>query len=242
MTDLSERQRQLLKAIIELYVKTGEPVSSELIEKKYNLGVSPATIRNEMVKLTDSGFLKQPHTSAGRTPTSMGFRLYITQLMHEKEVPVIDEVTIRQKVFDSRKQLDQMVQEATRTLAKKCGTLALSVNGENVYYCGAAHMLDLPEFYDIDVTRFVLSMFDEISLLHQVVKKAQGSDPVHVIFGEETEFEYLRPTSFAFLNYNGENDNNIIGVIGPNRLNFPVILPYLRYVGEVLAEAWEAGK
>ena len=83
MSDLTDRQRQLLKAIVEAYVKAGEPVGSEYIEKTFNLGVSPATIRHEMVHLTEMGYLKQLHTSAGRTPTSMGFRLYITELMKE---------------------------------------------------------------------------------------------------------------------------------------------------------------
>lgn len=235
--DLSERQKQLLKSIIELYVKTGEPISSELIEKNYHIGVSPATIRNEMVKLTDSGFLKQPHTSAGRVPTSMGFRLYIGELMKEKEMSVMDEVLIRQQVMDVRTHFDRMVQEATKALAKRCNTLALSINDGEVYYTGAARILDLPEFYDIDVTRFILSMFDEGNILQQVVGLAQGTDPLHVVFGEETGYEYLRPTSFAFLNYGHEDGGNIIGVVGPDRLNFPVVIPYLRYVGEVLNEA-----
>lgn len=238
MIDLSERQKQLLKAVIELYVKNGEPIASDAIEKNYNLGVSPATIRNEMVRLTDAGFLTQPHTSAGRTPTSSGFRLYITELMKEKEMSVVDEVNIRQQVMDARSQLNRMVQVATKALAKKCGTLALSVYGGEVYYTGAANMLDLPEFFDIDVTRFVLSMFDEFSILQQVINKAQGDDSLHIIFGEETGFEYLRPTSFAFVNYSiGSPHEGLIGVIGPDRLNFPVVIPYLKYVAEVLTEA-----
>lgn len=238
MTELSERQKQLLIAIIELYVKTGEPVSSEAIEKYHTLGVSPATIRNEMVRLTDAGFLKQPHTSAGRIPTAMGFRLYIHDLMKEKQVPIVDEVSIRQQLLDTRTEFDRMVQTATRALAKKCGTLALAINGNEIYYSGAANILDLPEFYDIDVTRFVLSMFDELSILQRVLNQAQGPEPLHIIFGEETDYEYLRPTSFAFLNFDaGSTRQGVIGVIGPNRLNFPVIIPYLRYIGSVLSEA-----
>ncbi len=238
MTDLSERQKQLLKAVIELYVKTGEPVASDAIEKNYDLGVSPATIRNEMVRLTDGGFLKQPHTSAGRTPTALGFRLYIGELMKEKELPVVDEVNIRQQVMDARSEYNNMIKTATRALAKKCRTLAISVNDNDIYYAGAANILDLPEFYDIDVTRFVLSMFDELPILQQVLDKAQGSEPLHVIFGEETDFEYLRPTSFAFVNFdNLSGHQGVIGVIGPDRLNFPLVLPYLRYVGGVLTEA-----
>lgn len=238
MSDLSERQKQLLKEIIESYVKTGEPVSSDSIEKASSLGVSPATIRNEMVTLTEMGFLKQPHVSAGRVPTTMGFRLYINELMKEKEMPIVDEVNIRQKMMDSRSHFDKMVHVATKALSDKCGTLAIAINGDDVYYTGAANILDLPEFFDIDVTRFVLSMLDESAILEKVIGLAKGSDPLHIIFGEETEYEYLIPTSFAFLNFEtGREDNGVIGVVGPNRLNFPVILPYLRYVGEVLSEA-----
>lgn len=238
MSDLTERQKLLLKAIIELYVKGGEPISSDLVERSYDLGVSPATIRNDMVHLTEEGFLKQPHTSAGRTPTAMGFRLYISELMKEKEMPIVDEVAIKQQLMEEMTRFDKMVQCATRALAKKCGTLALSVNEGDLYYSGAANILDLPEFFDIDVTRFVLSMFDEFPLLDQILKKAQGAEPLHILFGEETGYEYLAPTSFAFLNFeNRSGGQGVIGVFGPNRLNFPLVLPYLRYIGDVLSQA-----
>jgi heat-inducible transcriptional repressor len=238
MTDLTTRQQALLKAVIELYAKTGEPVASEAVERTCDLGVSPATIRIEMCKLTESGFLKQPHTSAGRVPTALGFRLYISDLMKTKDLPVLDEVTIRQQVLDQKSQFNRMIQAATKALAKKSGTLALAVSDGDVYYAGAANILDLPEFFDIDVTRFVLSMFDEYSILQQIIGMAHGSDPLHIIFGEETEFEFLKATSFTFLDYQcPSGQSGIIGVLGPNRLNFPIVIPYLRYIGEVLAEA-----
>ena len=84
MENLTTRQIQILKAIIEEYIETAAPVGSEMLDKKYNLGISPATIRNEMVRLTSLGYLKQPHTSAGRIPTSMGMKFYVDQLMEEK--------------------------------------------------------------------------------------------------------------------------------------------------------------
>lgn len=236
--NLTDRQRQLLKAIIELYAKSGEPIGSESVEKTYDLGVSPATIRHEMASLTDLGFLKQPHTSAGRIPTSIGFRLYINELMKEKDVPVIDEVTIKQKLLERRQIFDDMVKEATRALAQKCGMLALSVLDEEgeIYYCGAANILDIPEFYDIDVTRFVLSLFDQFPTLQQIIGKAQGEDPIHVIFGDETEFEHLRPTGFAFIRFDSPQRPGVIGVIGPARMNFPMVFPYLRYVSGILSQ------
>ncbi|MDO8429623.1 MAG: hypothetical protein Q7S88_03265 [Candidatus Daviesbacteria bacterium] len=238
MGDLNDRQRLLLKSIIELYVKSGDPVASDLIEKTYDLGVSPATIRNEMVRLTELGYLKQPHTSAGRAPTPLGFRFYIAELMLEKDLPIMDEVTIKQQVMDCRSHFSRMVQAATRALSKKSGMLALAFVNEEVYYTGASNILDLPEFYDIDVMRFVLSLFDETLILQQIINKAQGEGTLHIIFGEETGYEYLRPTSFAFLDFNiSPQRSGIIGVIGPDRLNFPVVIPYLKYMGQVLREA-----
>ena len=80
MAELTERQIKILKAVIEEYIESGEPVGSAVLEKKYELGISPATIRNEMAKLIKNGYFKQPHTSAGRIPTKDAFRFYINQL------------------------------------------------------------------------------------------------------------------------------------------------------------------
>ena len=81
---LTARQTQILKSLIDEYIETAVPVGSDALEKKYNLGVSPATIRNEMVALTKLDFLRQPHTSAGRIPTPLAMKFYIDQLMEEK--------------------------------------------------------------------------------------------------------------------------------------------------------------
>src|SRR3990167_9214478 len=102
MYELTDRQIKILKAIIEEYIETAEPVGSETLDKKYNLGVSPATIRNEMVRLTKTGFLKQPHTSAGRAPTPVALKLFVSQLMHVKELSVADEVSVKQKILDHK--------------------------------------------------------------------------------------------------------------------------------------------
>src|ERR1051326_4384465 len=127
-SQLTDRQKDLLKAIVELYVKEGEPVGSENVEKAYNLGVSPATIRNEMVKLTELGYLKQPHTSAGRVPTSLGYRVYISDLMKEKELPVSAEVSIKQNLWQQRYEQNRLLKEAVRGLASKLRVLALAVS------------------------------------------------------------------------------------------------------------------
>jgi len=98
MNSLTSRQTQILKVIIDEYIETAEPVGSDSLEKKYNLGVSPATIRNEMSLLTKSGYLKQPHTSAGRVPTSGAMKFYVDQLMEEKQMSLTDEVKAKKEI------------------------------------------------------------------------------------------------------------------------------------------------
>ena len=83
--ELDERKKKVLKAIIKTYMETGEPVGSRTISKYTDLNVSSATIRNEMSDLTELGYIIQPHTSAGRIPSDKGYRLYVDELMKEKE-------------------------------------------------------------------------------------------------------------------------------------------------------------
>lgn len=242
--DLTERQRDLLKAIVESYVKSGEAVGSETIDKGFNLGVSPATIRNEMVRLTEMGYLKQPHTSAGRIPTSIGYRIYIQELMKEKELPVAAEVQMKQVMWQRRHKENLLMREAVKALAYRCQTLALAVSDEDeLYYAGASYVLDYPEFEDIDVTRFVLSLFDEFPTLQAILGKAVGADPLHVLFGEELGIESLMPTGFVFCRFKRTPEHakgGIIGIIGPARMNFPVVLPYVKYTASILEQALRA--
>ncbi len=239
MADLTERQQALLKAIVEEYIEVAEPVGSEVIERKYELGVSPATIRIEMGKLTDMGYLRQPHTSAGRTPTSMGMKFYIAQLMKEKAMPVSAEVSIKEQMWQERYKREKIVKEAVCALAKRLDMMGLAIDefGE-VYFAGAANILDWPEFYDIDVTRFVLSLFDQNPKLQEIIGRAVGTDPVHILFGEDMEFEYLRQISFVFTKYEAPKEKGgIVGVLGPARMNFPLVLPYVKYVSSLLSES-----
>ncbi len=239
MVDLTDRQRALLKAIVEEYIESAEPVGSEVIERKYNLGVSPATIRIEMSKLTEAGYLRQPHTSAGRAPTSMGMRFYIAELMKEKTLPITAEVSIREKMMANRYKQERLIKEAVASLANRCDMLGMAIDDEGVvYYAGTANILDWPEFYDIDVARFVLSLFDENPRLSEIIGKAVGPDPIHILFGEDMEYESLSSTGFVFTRYEFAPDNGgVVGVIGPARMNYSLVLPYVKYVRNLICEA-----
>lgn len=237
MINLTPRQTQILKALIEEYIETAEPVGSQTLEKKYSLGISPATLRNEMVKLTEAGYLKQPHTSAGRAPTPVALKYYIKELMKPKELSVADEVAVKEKIWDYRTKFDRLMKEATKTLAEKTKTLGLTTTDEgDIYYAGTANILDMPEFYDIDLTRTVLSMLDSFDYWHNLFERAiESDDPIHILLGEELG-ELLSPCGFVYTHYNVGPRHGAIGVIGPARLDYPYIIPVVRYFGTLINE------
>lgn len=238
MTDLTERQIQILKAIIEEYIETAREVGSGALEKKYNLGVSPATIRNEMTKLTEKGYLKKLHTSAGRTPTPIALKFYVHELMQPKKLSVADEVAVKEKIWDYRMEFGKFLKETVRELARRTQSLALAtVDTGDIYSAGMANILDIPEFYDIDLTKTVLSLLDEFDYWQKLVERAiEGEDLTHLLLGADLGMEYLEPCGFVYIHYEIPPRKGAIGVVGPARLDYSRIIPTLEYFGSLINE------
>lgn len=235
--ELSERQKNLLRSIIEKYIETGEAVGSETIEKEASLGVSPATIRNEMVRLTNFGYLRQPHTSAGRIPTSVGLKFFVDQLMEERALSLKDEVAIKEELTEQNPRFDKLLHHVAVVLADHTHSLALATDEEgSIFPSGMANILDIPEFYDIDITRTVLSMIDRAEMLQNVFGQLSPEDQIKIIFGDELNVPFLEPCGFVFTRYQSPSHNGILGVIGPSRLNYPSIIPTMRYFSQILSE------
>ena len=114
MSDLSERKMKILKAIIRNYLETGEPVGSRTISKYTDLNLSSATIRNEMSDLEELGYIVQPHTSAGRIPSDKGYRLYVDELMAEKEA---ETTAIQNIMLERYDKLEQALKQIVKVLA-----------------------------------------------------------------------------------------------------------------------------
>ena len=116
--DLSDRQLQILQAIISDYVENAEPVGSRSIAKKHDLGVSPATIRNEMSDLEEMGYLTHPHTSAGRVPSDKAYRLYVNELMRKKNLSAREKKAINDRLAASRDEFDTTLRHAAELLSE----------------------------------------------------------------------------------------------------------------------------
>jgi heat-inducible transcriptional repressor len=117
VTQLTERERVVLGAVIETYVQTAEPAASRTIAKRYGLGLSAATIRNTMSDLEEKGFLYHPHTSAGRIPTDRAYRLYVDSLMHPPALTADQALQIREELAARpRSPVDQILARAAQVL------------------------------------------------------------------------------------------------------------------------------
>ena len=238
MHDLTQRQIEILKSLIEEYINTAEAVGSETLEKKHNLSASPATIRNEMVKLTDLGYLKKTHVSAGRVPTPVGMKFYVKQLMKEKELSVAEEVGVKEKVWDYRENEQKFLKELTKNLAAKTKTLAIATTDQGDFFCsGYANLLDLPEFFDIDVTKNLFSMIDEVDYIQALFSGSMEDEDTKVLIGEELGPRLPGPYGFVFTRYHtSKRLTGEIGILGPSRLDYTYIVPTVRYFGELIEE------
>lgn len=122
--DLDQRKAYILATVVYEYIATAEPVASNTLTQKYNLGVSSATVRNEMAELEASGYLVQPHTSAGRVPSDSGYRTYVDRLMQPEDLGDEDRRRIGDELRDASRELDEIIDSTTRLLGRLSKNLA----------------------------------------------------------------------------------------------------------------------
>jgi len=238
MEPLSARQTQILKALIDEYIETAEPVGSENLDKKYNLGVSPATIRNEMGILTKIGYLKQPHTSAGRVPTSTAMKFFIDQLMEEKQMSLADEVKAKEEVWDAKDDIDELLTEATHALAERTRSLTVAATDEGkVWLSGYSNIFANPEFADLHACASLFSFLEEAEKIHELFfERPLSGSPIDVFFGEELGWPNLSPVGVVATHFSAKGKDGVIGIIGPVRLSYPTVIPVLRYFRNLIEE------
>jgi heat-inducible transcriptional repressor len=122
--DLGKRKAYILATVVYEYIATAEPVGSQALTQKYNLGISSATVRNEMAELEAGGYLVQPHTSAGRIPSDAGYRTYVDRLMQPEELTEDERRRIRDELGDATRELDEIIDHTTRLLGRLSNNLA----------------------------------------------------------------------------------------------------------------------
>lgn len=214
---INERQAYILSAVVKEYVDTAQPVASKIIADKYDLGVSPATIRNDMAHLEEVGLLRQPHTSSGRIPTENGYRLYL-KLLQPPKGPRKRIHAPLQKAAAIEDTKDQMRQVA-KALVKLSGETAFTTLEDGWrYYTGFTELFQKPDFQDMETLRSlstVVDSFDEV--MKQSFAKADSN--VSIWIGSENPLSDQMAT--ILVKYELDNGlSGIVGLTGPLRMDY----------------------
>ncbi len=236
--DLTERQIKLLEAVINEYLESSEPVGSQRIVERYKMSCSAATIRNEMADLMERGFLLMAHTSSGRKPTPLAYRFFIQELLEEEELPVLQEVAIKQRMWPARFELEKLLKQASLALSDTTHEMAFATTDDGFsIYTGVANILDYAEFWDISVAKAALSILDRFEIMNEILSKASyGGKEVSILMGDELEISGLSESAFVFSKYNSRGKNGFVGVLGPSRMRYGKNIPTVRYVKNLVEE------
>ncbi len=154
--DLSERKLRILQAIVGDFIRSAEPIGSRTLSKKYDMGISPATIRNEMSDLEEMGFLTHPHTSAGRVPSDKAYRLYVNNLMQKYELPELEKKIIEEKLTKNVSELERTIQHAASLLSELTNLTSFAITP----YQQSNHLKYI-NFLPVDETTVVLMLVTE---------------------------------------------------------------------------------
>jgi heat-inducible transcriptional repressor len=335
MIDLTERQRFLLTLVVREYIESAQPVGSKSLVERYKLELSPATVRNELAELTEAGFLRQPHTSAGRIPTEEGYRYFVTHVVYQADLPEPARQTISHQFYQARQDVEQWMPLAASILAhhsraaslitaphaeysrykhveliatqgrqvlmvlvlaggevsQQILTLAEPVSQERlstaanrlnavcagksieeinalparsealekdiltlvlqdmtrgeqrlsgeIYLDGLTNVLSEPEFLESDEARRAVRLFEERSLLQDLLAGIPGTADmggVQVLIGGEGKWEDLKQCSVVLARYGNPGlATGTLGVFGPMRMPYARTIPTVRFMADLLS-------
>lgn len=230
---LSARQKQVLKTIVEEYVKHSTAVGSSHIVEMLAENVSSATIRNVMAELTDFGLLAQPHTSAGRIPTEAGFKAYIETMMREQKALSQRQQEVLSAHFRKLKNLQERFREAVRMLSELSGSVGLLIDEANqVYMSGLSNLPKLPEFRNEEFgSEFMELLENPAESLKQMTKG--GGSRMRVLLGRDNPM--VGNASIVITKF-GQGGKKVISVIGPMRMRYGQTLPTMKFITRLLDE------
>jgi transcriptional regulator of heat shock response len=240
---MSSRRLEILRAIVDEYVATQEPVGSKSIADRHGLGISPATIRNEMAVLEDEGLITQPHTSAGRIPTDLGYRVFVDKLATVKQLSTAERRAI-ETFLEGSSDLDELLKKSAKLLAditKQVAVVTYPVvteGREKLAISGTAHLARSGDDLGLTLSPILEALEEQVVLLRLL-------DEVHstvlVRIGSEQAETNLQATSLVTVGYGDQTSQlGALGVLGPTRMDYAASIAAVdavaRYVGRFINE------
>lgn len=242
---MTQRQEKILKAIIEEHLTDAQPVGSKILGEKYNFGIGPAMIRQEMAVLAEEDYLDQPHYSAGRVPTAKAYRFYIGKEIKKspQTLEPHDQRALEKAVRAGEGAREDILREITRATAEISSDLSVvGLVGEDLFFThGFARLAREPELQDKSSIQSLLEFMDELDDRVGLLWQHVASDETEVFVGEENPIRDLRKFSLITGRFNLSARDEVgqvsgfISLIGPRRMNYPKNIALVNYVSELIA-------
>ena len=234
MMIVTERQKEILNRIVADFIDLAQPISSEFLEEKHHFGLCPATIRIEMQKLTDGGYLIQPHTSAGRVPTDKGYRFFVNNLFEkgigkEKDFLKLEDL-IEKEIEDTVK----FLQSLTKNLASFSSNLALGyLLDEDIFWKeGWEGVLQEPEFKEPKV---ISDFADVIKQFEEGIEDFKINSGIKIYIGRENPFSKAKEFSIILSGCHFPNEKKgVLALLGPKRMAYDKNINSLNYLTKLL--------
>lgn len=230
MQNVTERQKEILMAIIREFMESADEVGSIALLEKYDLGVSSATVRNEMVRLMNLGLLEKSHTSSGRHPTDQALRLYVSNILGNCSLNPMITVEIRKEIFRDRFSKDTVVDSILTVVSDETESVSFVIIDGIQRYWGISQLFKYEELRDSEKLQRIVNILEDENFLVNLVKKYGGSG-VSLIIGEESGIKGLEECAIAFTKMQFWNArDSYVGVIGSKRMDYAKTVPALREV------------
>ncbi len=238
---MTERQANILQAIVEQYAEVAVPVGSVLLAKTF--GVSSATIRAEMARLEDMGYVEHPYTSAGRVPTDKGYRYYVNTVTEQAAIPQ-ESLDGSAKIDRNARAIDvrvrsagkaaQTIKTAVDSLVDITHNLSIATIGDQLYMSGISHLFSQPEFADGTAVHEVAKLIDN---LEPWLQEASPNEPLSVYIGAENPIGKASGCSLIISKFRSPySDRSYIGVVGPTRQSYKQVMGLVRHAGQLLEQ------
>lgn len=262
--DIHSRKDKIFEHIVESYIESAEPVGSRTLSKRCDLGLSPASIRNVMADLEEQGYLKQPHTSAGRVPTDKGYRYYVDRLMEKEELPEKEKKWIRSELAKVKTvegmadRVSKIISELTQNAAMiyirsvrrvsflnylleelvKAEKLTDFFEEESELFIeGAFRIFEQPEFQSAPKIRLLLQAFDEKDNFVHILSNDLAAEGVHVHIGSENSVDQLEDVSLVVKDCCiGQTPIGGVAVVGPTRMKYAKVVAVVEFVTGGMSE------
>jgi heat-inducible transcriptional repressor len=231
---MTERQQNILSAIIEQYAEVASPVGSSLLAKLFN--VSSATIRADMAELERGAFITQPHTSAGRVPTDKGYRYYVNAVTAEQTSALPDRRV--EKALAARVKVggvpERTIRSAVDTLVELTHNLGMATIGNQLYMSGLSNLFGQPEFIDGSQVKQVAQLLDN---LEPWLREAAPNEPLSVYIGGENPIGRSAGCTLIISRFRSPfSDRSYIGTLGPTRQSYRDVMTLVSRAGRELEE------